>query len=266
MKNDRAQRRMDELLSAYLDGELSPRERARLEARLATDPELRERLEGLRRTVALVRGLPQVQAPRNFLLTPAMVAPVRRRPAPRRWLAPALTFATTLSALACAAVLMSNLLLSGLGGFGTVAPAAPPREVAQEQPTEAPTAEAFRGGPTPPAVEMAPAAAEALTRTQALTETTTPVEEGPPPSPIPSPYPLPEAEDQEAEKVVPTPTSPPAAEEGEALGMEATPTPPPTVGREARPIPLFPLLPVVGLAALTLGLAVATVWAWRTRG
>jgi len=55
---NRARERMDELLSAYIDGALSPRERARLEARLAQDAALRARLESLQRTVALVRGMP----------------------------------------------------------------------------------------------------------------------------------------------------------------------------------------------------------------
>jgi hypothetical protein len=57
-----------ELLSAYLDGELSHRERTALEQQLAQDPVLRSALQGLRETVSLVHALPRLKAPRNFTL------------------------------------------------------------------------------------------------------------------------------------------------------------------------------------------------------
>ena len=50
--NEKEQR--DELLSAYLDGELSPERQVGLKAQLAASPALRADLEALRRTVALV--------------------------------------------------------------------------------------------------------------------------------------------------------------------------------------------------------------------
>jgi hypothetical protein len=49
----------DELLSAYLDGELSTEERARVEERLAVDPVARQMLEELRSVSQAVQGLPQ---------------------------------------------------------------------------------------------------------------------------------------------------------------------------------------------------------------
>ncbi len=61
-----------ELLSAYVDGELTGRERAEVEQRLTHDPELRAALADLRQTVALVRSLPPLKAPRNFTLNPAL--------------------------------------------------------------------------------------------------------------------------------------------------------------------------------------------------
>jgi anti-sigma factor RsiW len=60
-----------ELLSAYVDGELTARERAEVEQRLTHDPELRATLDDLRQTVTLVRSLPDLKAPRNFTLNPA---------------------------------------------------------------------------------------------------------------------------------------------------------------------------------------------------
>jgi hypothetical protein len=49
----------DELLSAYLDDELSPEERGAVEARLADDPAARDMLHQLRAVSQAVQGLPQ---------------------------------------------------------------------------------------------------------------------------------------------------------------------------------------------------------------
>ncbi len=67
-----------ELLSAYLDGELSNRERISLEQRLNRDPDLRTALDELRNTIAMVHDLPRLKAPRNFTLDPAIYS----RPVP----------------------------------------------------------------------------------------------------------------------------------------------------------------------------------------
>lgn len=77
-----SEERIDELLSAYLDGILTSDERVMLDARLRQEPALRKRLEALRLTVDALAHLPMVQTPRNFILSPSMVAPAR--PAPRR--------------------------------------------------------------------------------------------------------------------------------------------------------------------------------------
>ncbi|MBN1680413.1 MAG: hypothetical protein JW966_08965 [Anaerolineae bacterium] len=61
-----------ELLSAYIDGEISDHERDELERRLNHDAALRAALADLRETVALVRSLPQLKAPRDFTLDPAV--------------------------------------------------------------------------------------------------------------------------------------------------------------------------------------------------
>lgn len=70
----------EELLSAYLDDAVTPRERALVEAAVAEDAELAWRLETLRHTVALLRQLPELQTPRSFALTQAMA--VEGMPAP----------------------------------------------------------------------------------------------------------------------------------------------------------------------------------------
>jgi len=123
-KQAREQEQRDELLSAYIDGQLGAEERARLEAQLAIDPALRAELDALRRTVALVRDLPTVAVPRNFIL-PQTAATTRRqevrtgmagrqprRARPRRaWVAPLLTAATALASLLFVVTLAGDLLL-----------------------------------------------------------------------------------------------------------------------------------------------------------
>src|SRR5688572_24685920 len=56
---DRQSELDDELLSAYLDDELSPEDRAAVEARLATDPSAQQLLHQLRAVSEAVQALPQ---------------------------------------------------------------------------------------------------------------------------------------------------------------------------------------------------------------
>ncbi|MFH0983519.1 MAG: zf-HC2 domain-containing protein, partial [Planctomycetota bacterium] len=58
---------LGERLSAYLDGELGPEETAEVERILATEPQVREMLERLRRTVEAVHTLPRQSAPEGLL-------------------------------------------------------------------------------------------------------------------------------------------------------------------------------------------------------
>ena len=96
-----------ELLSAYLDGQLTPKERARLEARLREDAQLRSLLVELRRTRAILRSQPRLRAPRNFMLTPQMAGKPARTP-PRAY--PALRLASVLAGVLFVLVLAGDLL------------------------------------------------------------------------------------------------------------------------------------------------------------
>jgi anti-sigma factor RsiW len=99
-----------ELLSAYLDGELTDRERERLEQRLARENALRAELDDLRETVVLVSDLPHLKAPRNFTLDPAVYGrPLRRR---LFTLAFALRFSGALGAAASIVLIMLAVLLT----------------------------------------------------------------------------------------------------------------------------------------------------------
>ena len=83
-----------ELLSAYLDGQLSSSDSAKLESRLGSDPQLQATMDELRTARGLLRQLPQRSAPRNFTLTPKMTG--LKAPVPRVY--PTLRLATVLAA------------------------------------------------------------------------------------------------------------------------------------------------------------------------
>jgi len=64
-------------LSAYLDSELSPSDRARVEAHLKECRTCLEELRTLRWTVDLAAQMPMLKAPRSFLITEAIAQPHR---------------------------------------------------------------------------------------------------------------------------------------------------------------------------------------------
>lgn len=78
-----------ELLTAYIDGELTDAERVSLEQRLAKESFLQQELNSLRSTVSLIHTLPPMTAPRDFTLTEAMVSSPKIIPfKPRRRMQP----------------------------------------------------------------------------------------------------------------------------------------------------------------------------------
>jgi hypothetical protein len=173
-----------ELLSSYLDGQLkSDAERARLEARLASDPALRAVLDDLRAARGLLRQLPMRKAPRNFTLTPKMVG--KNPPLPRSY--PAFKFVTALASLMLFFTLGLNFIgpqmaasqstAFGMGGAGGGAPeissaqeAPAPEAAATEAPaTEAPAEE--------PSILLQPLPTETLSpATDSARELETPTE------------------------------------------------------------------------------------------
>lgn len=93
-------------LSAYLDGQLSNRERARVELHLERHPELQDGLDEIQGMRTLLRQFPVKRAPRNFTLTPEMVG-IKKSP-PRSY--PVLRFASALSTVLLMLVWFGNLL------------------------------------------------------------------------------------------------------------------------------------------------------------
>ena len=179
-----------ERLSAYLDGELSPRDAARLESALRADAELRSALEEVRAVTRLMATLPPKRAPRNFTLRPSMLG---RRPA--RLIYPRLQLATALATLVFLMTFGVDLLAGGAplarqASVGAEAPvplaaaaemgalaadaskeatASAPAPQFQEQPTQAAFAEVLPSLMLESATE-APAAEEPLLATGMTTD------------------------------------------------------------------------------------------------
>jgi anti-sigma factor RsiW len=158
-----------EQLSSYLDGQLSPSESARLEARISADPELASAFNDIRAARGILRKLPARRAPRNFTLTRQMVG--LKPPLPRSYsfFRFSTAFATVLLALTFAANALTQLPRMsfasgaapapvaqeayGIGGGGGPVVEAP--AAAAPAATEAPAAAA----PVAPAATEAPMAA-----------------------------------------------------------------------------------------------------------
>jgi hypothetical protein len=153
-----------ELLSAYLDNELTPAERIALERRLAQDADLRAALDDLRGVTRAIRGLPTLRAPRDFRLDPAVfgrqdVSPARpaaRRRIPRR----GYQWASGISALAAMLVFVLGVLAL-LGPSMLDSTALRSAEPAQSQALATSADEAFTGSAEDAVAEGAIAEEEA---------------------------------------------------------------------------------------------------------
>lgn len=103
-----------ELLSAYIDGEVTPDEAARVEQHLPTCRHCADELESLRWTVNLLREVPPIPVPRSFAVRLADLEPepVQRRPLPR-WLLNGLQWATAATALLMMLLIAADFLNLG---------------------------------------------------------------------------------------------------------------------------------------------------------
>ena len=148
-----------ELLSGYLDGELTQADSTRLEMRLKADPQLRTVYDELNQSRSLLRQLPARRAPRNFMLTPKMAGV--KPPLPRGF--PILRLASALAAVLFFFGYVANITVPALSTQRAAAPApafgrgggGPPNPQAES--AAAPAATAFAA----PAATEAPAATQA---------------------------------------------------------------------------------------------------------
>jgi hypothetical protein len=99
-----------EQISAYLDGQLSVRDKARFEQQLGERPDLKTAYDDMSRTRSLLRMAPHRHAPRNFTLTPAMVQQNQPKRSFGLNLFPAFGFASALAALLLVATILFELL------------------------------------------------------------------------------------------------------------------------------------------------------------
>jgi hypothetical protein len=117
--NERYLDRDIDLISAYIDSQLSPAENSAVKARLQSDAKLNQLLQDLTYTRRLLQALPQKRAPRNFTLSADYAH------APRRvfWLQPALSFVSIAAAVTLVVLFASTYLLGGTRNAATEAPA-----------------------------------------------------------------------------------------------------------------------------------------------
>jgi hypothetical protein len=151
-------------LMDYLDGRLSPEKQAALRADMAQDRALRLMVKQLEQTVAFTRAVPLREAPRNYLLTPAMVAgperaaPQQARGPQRRPLSLLLLRLTTaVTAIAFVVTVSLNLLPGGLGMGGATGKVASDQAVSTQEEAVFMIAEATpQASPTPGALGTPP--------------------------------------------------------------------------------------------------------------
>lgn len=135
-----------ELLSSYLDGQLSASESTRLETRLSAEPELASVLFDIRYARGILRKLPARKAPRSFTLTRKMVW--LKPPLPRAY--PIFRFSTAFATILLMISFAVNLLTPQFN-FAASAPQAVFGVGGDSTATEAPAL-------SEPFLEMAPAA------------------------------------------------------------------------------------------------------------
>ena len=216
-------RRIREMLSVYIDGELPSRDQARVKEHLAGCADCTWELETLRQTVNLMGQLPKVPVPRAFT--------IYETPRPRwvslfqaRWAYTYLKGATALAAALLILVLAGDALFQFQRSITGFAPAmAPAKELAA--PATAPTVVAMQEAPPAPTKVPIPPE-EALDEAEGAAY----VEVTPSPSP---------GEETKALVPMPTPTAPAARGGGPIARDDATAT------------PLATLSPLVGEAGAT---------------
>ena len=150
-----------EMLSAYLDGEISRKDRERLEARLLEDKDLSNTLKQLRRTRQVMRSLPSMRAPRNYFVTAEMVG--QKETGSRAF--PILRFASALASVLFILIFLGDMLVPRAGlmtSSKTIQVAETIMEAAEPLVSEAPQIESqLPEAQADQAMEMAPVEGEA---------------------------------------------------------------------------------------------------------
>jgi hypothetical protein len=135
-----------QLLSNYLDGQLTNREVSIVETRLKSEPQLKHTLMEMQQTRYLLQHAKKVPVPRSFTLTPEMAAQIR--PA-RKPLFPFFSFASVIATIFLVIVILFEFLPGMLSGVMSQKSAASNEMLAMEA---APMAEEALDSATPPLI------------------------------------------------------------------------------------------------------------------
>jgi hypothetical protein len=179
----------DDVLSAFVDQQLTPNESAQVIVHLQTCPECQARLDGLRSVATLLRQLPEIEPPRDFSVGPRLLVDPPNVVRLQRWYA-----ATRVAAGALAAVfvflLAGTLYLESQPRASTTARpallAAPAQDAAPVVPTIAARAAVAAQAP---AAGAAAAPRPAAINPQADDQVAAATSVSPLPTPVPTPVP-----------------------------------------------------------------------------
>jgi hypothetical protein len=227
-----------ELISAYIDNQLTAAERGALEQRLGREPALRAALDELRGTVGLLRELAPLPPPRSFALDPAAFAP-RRSPL-FGWLRLGATLASVLLALTFALDFAGNVAQSPAAPMAASVPTAAPASVNDSQrsalmTTEAPAAMSAPAAGGAAAAPTAAAAAPAATAAPAAEAAAEPTAAPAAPEAPAAAQALPSPTAETLQSADANATAAPAAGLPKATGAQPTPAQPQANGYNAPP-------------------------------
>ena len=199
----------DEVLSAFVDNQLTPDEVDQVKAHLGTCADCNAQVHDFQSVAQLLRGLPEVEPPRDFALGPRLVADPPNVIRLRRWYTATRAAAASLAAVF---VLLSvgTLYVDTRPGAATSAQVAQPRLLASPNAAE--------GSDAAPAAVSQPAAA--------------------PQAPAAPPAPVRQAAPQSAGAAAAKPATTPQADDQVAAttSIRTLPTPPPpTLAPTPRP-------------------------------
>jgi len=248
------EQRAEELFSPHIDGQVTAEERRFLERYLADYPEARDKYAMLKAAVKMTKTLPQVKAPRSFVLPRSMA---RKSSLPLR-LYPAMRLATVAAMALFVFALVGDLVTSSIpaqpqANMLLSAKSAEPQAAATQAATEPAVGEAAPAPAptgTPGALPtQAPARAGAAASTEAADSVEAPPE---PAAELAAPTSEPEASRQ-AELA---PTAEAEADQSALALADSAASPEPAL--ETAPIGIFRLAVIV-LAVLAVLLAAATL-------
>jgi len=241
-----------ENLSAFLDGQVTHRERMRVQKHLEECAACRADLEALRHTVALLRAVPAVKPPRSFLLPAREV--IQQRQAQRRRLA----YVYMQAATAVATVLLV-LVVSGDAVLRYL-PISPAARISEIRPAatavlmEPGAVLETEGAPAPvPAPQESPA--EPLGAGETIEITAVPQQSPEAPTteaPVESLDATAAEQTKTTQIVVEKPVGELKAMPSETFASSAAPPAPPTLAAEARPVGPSPTAEAMAAAAPTV--------------